>query len=809
MNGVQNFNLQFLDWEKALLSISQALSDPEKALMQEGELNALSRKINQFVALHLAESDAPQIPIAQYSLTKLFQKVKSLSLKGKKSEWQNKILSILTESLKCSQQIETFSKALETESHPKELHKALRALCCTKEEAPQSKLRCFLEGSEDEIYLDPKKIEENYNTLNLNLVDPSKNFIFEYASYTLLGGNSCDLVILESEAGFRPVTISEKKKEYQGGDLKLLTNFFLIHQLKLQLKEAMQIEKKRFEFLDNYFNFELTPDTPLDREALEVFTKIPLASTLPHWIEVMEEKIEKCSALLSKFSLPVEIFVNSFSSYTPIVFYLRFLKMQEKIKMALQKNETLTPSNFTKESPLWEKFLVASLERNYSRAVANTALVVGALLLALTPKDPPITSPSLSNPSFSIARELLKQVMGSTIGNKISVEVDFKDLSSEDMSLIFQAILARIQLEKEKVTRIILHNCPLLDATAIEQLLHYELEYLELQFCDNIDNDALCMIPSKSPKLKFLHLANLPKLSQFGYPKQVRGLVPLTFQSLEFLHISNCSQLKQLRLRALSLERMDLYKNPNLYGDLIAQVSTVLKPSSVENIFRKIIKNKDLQRFTESMKPFPEFTKVEFKAFDLTGCKEVTDRAISLHLAKLPLHTLILQSCLTFTGLEFPFHGLVKLNCSNTALSEQGIVTICENNKTLQEFDLSENHFPDQFLAPLKTLSLKSLNLSSCSEITDKALSYLQVMTSLQTLRLNNLKNLKGSGLTYLLTLPLEILSLARCNRIQDDGVGSLTVIKTLKIVNLTGCQKISQKTIKFLEEERKLFFSF
>ena len=94
-------------------------------------------------------------------------------------------------------------------------------------------------------------------------------------------------------------------------------------------------------------------------------------------------------------------------------------------------------------------------------------------------------------------------------------------------------------------------------------------------------------------------------------------------------------------------------------------------------------------------------------------------------------------------------------------------------------------------------LDLKYLDLKGCEGITDDALySICNLLSKLEVLKINDNKNLVGSG--FFLASNLKELTCRRCSSVQDESlIKLLRRAKNLELLDIGGCTQITNATIK------------
>ena len=155
-------------------------------------------------------------------------------------------------------------------------------------------------------------------------------------------------------------------------------------------------------------------------------------------------------------------------------------------------------------------------------------------------------------------------------------------------------------------------------------------------------------------------------------------------------------------------------------------------------------------------------------SLNLSLCKQITDNTVQRMSQYLKnLEVLELGGCanLTSSGLLLLAWELRKLKVLNLrscrCISDQGIGHLAGINRNM---------------GPHGALALEELVLQDCQKLTDQSLKYMSVgLTSLRVLNLSFCSGVSDSGLRYLAKMPtLRELNLRSCDGVSDMGVGYL-----------------------------------
>jgi len=105
--------------------------------------------------------------------------------------------------------------------------------------------------------------------------------------------------------------------------------------------------------------------------------------------------------------------------------------------------------------------------------------------------------------------------------------------------------------------------------------------------------------------------------------------------------------------------------------------------------------------------------------------------------------------------------------------------------------------FSMRFITSSCMTNIRSLWLSGCSQIDDKALFYIRYLSSLRTLNLTGCKKITDVGMRSIPFLEHLIrLSVFYCNQITDIGVKLISQAPNIQTLDLSGCTLISDSAI-------------
>lgn len=177
------------------------------------------------------------------------------------------------------------------------------------------------------------------------------------------------------------------------------------------------------------------------------------------------------------------------------------------------------------------------------------------------------------------------------------------------------------------------------------------------------------------------------------------------------------------------------------------------------------------------------------------------------------LAKLLRKNFFEWTPEEFDFSAVTDLDLSHYPAT--GIKKILLHFKSLRKINLTGCSFlsDDDLKAVADFPKLESLSLRDCPQITDAGLKHLSFLYELKQLDLSHFalsptnKNLKVTdlGLRYLrCCTKLERLDLSNCN-ITDVSLKELSKFIRLKYLNLTGCDQISDQSMSSISDFAQL----
>ena len=358
----------------------------------------------------------------------------------------------------------------------------------------------------------------------------------------------------------------------------------------------------------------------LDRTVLEEFCSLDVDAILMGWID---DVIKKETEYLSLFSeseralLYTEDPNNNFKATilfkegTLATLNTQFVYLQNQVHTSLAKNEIPTAEELLKyiitlnDNPTLSNAPGVNIERSYFKAKHTliedrlkqitsrhqdqtlTSLKSDQACLGRNPTHEEIEKKQLFSPAKA-KEELMANLLHrsadfisiGTVKGKETLRVSFKELvmdgipDIERQRLVLRSLLSLLGLQPKKPIFITLQHCAVLETKSLDSLLHEELAYLDLRYCEKIGAGDIELISKKCPYLKELYLSGCHGLTAI---RERTGLSsgPLVFTKLEILHTDRCTNLKNVQLSSQNLKYLTCDKNPKL-NQLIIKGSLLL-----------------------------------------------------------------------------------------------------------------------------------------------------------------------------------------------------------------------------------------
>lgn len=340
-----------------------------------------------------------------------------------------------------------------------------------------------------------------------------------------------------------------------------------------------------------------------------------------------------------------------------------------------------------------------------------------------------------------------------------------------------------------------------------------DLTELDLSGCFNIENDGFRTI-AKCSKLTALDLSKCRKITD--------GALKLLPKTINKLSLSGCEEITDDGLLYIAEHFPDL--------TVLDLSNTKVTDDGIQAIAKhcKKLTHLDLQRCTNitgtSIEVVAEHCS-NITALYLNGCFQITITGIQ---NKKPLIEPLIsvrrpQDIGTYL---LQLTQLTELGLGNSGIVDDDLELIGEHLSKLTILDLSDTKITGTGLHHLKDMSLTTLNLSGCenisdvgltylptsltelhlvgcSKITNAALEFLPRFTQLTKLRLGHCREITNEGLKHVGELDtLTELELLECHSITDDGLSPMVRLKNLRSLVLCGCNDITDAGVKSLGQQ-------
>ncbi|XP_058836353.1 F-box/LRR-repeat protein fbxl-1-like isoform X2 [Topomyia yanbarensis] len=249
-----------------------------------------------------------------------------------------------------------------------------------------------------------------------------------------------------------------------------------------------------------------------------------------------------------------------------------------------------------------------------------------------------------------------------------------------------------------KLKTLKLRRCILITDEGIMDIVKLEhLEVLDLSNCEKISDRAMFngVIGRKMKQLKELYLCDLPGLSDYSLIQ-----VTLNFELIQILDLSSSpnaatdATMQYINFYLVHLRRLILYCCTKVTDSGLSGIDLPYKPLEIWDISESF----SIERL------------FKLRVLNLTGCYKITDLA--------------LQKAIKFSELK----ELHLARCSQ--ITEAGIETLVQYNKSLEFLDLSECPLINDRCIDLITTNLqrlKTLMVNKCPLLTDDSLYFISI----------------------------------------------------------------------------------
>ncbi|KAG6586792.1 Leucine rich repeat protein [Phytophthora cinnamomi] len=336
-----------------------------------------------------------------------------------------------------------------------------------------------------------------------------------------------------------------------------------------------------------------------------------------------------------------------------------------------------------------------------------------------------------------------------------------------------------------KLTALNLSGCTNVDDKSMKALKGMEhLTSLQLVGCRKLTDKGIKHL-SKMTVLEKLRIARCRKLTDGAFEE-----FAAQFPNLRELDVANC-RLSEKALQHIghikSLEVLVIRGCQDICDDGMASLSDLIN-----------LKYFDARHCSKIHSIPTEWTQLQVLLLGYTAFAE-PDAAVLQYLTK--LQELELRKCrIMKRGFQFisRLKTLERLELSETALTDSGLLEICNGSKTLKALNISNTEVSDNGAAGLAKLKeLRILRLDTPG-ITNRALANLSFLARLERLDLFS-ANITDNGLMHLVPLhQLQELTICGGN-IGDRGVGLISKLTSLTSLNLSQNRNIRTKSLFYL----------
>ncbi|CAN8257469.1 unnamed protein product [Cochlearia groenlandica] len=297
------------------------------------------------------------------------------------------------------------------------------------------------------------------------------------------------------------------------------------------------------------------------------------------------------------------------------------------------------------------------------------------------------------------------------------------------------------------------------------------LEELVIQGCFGVDDDTLKSLRHDCKTLKKLDASSCQNLTQRGLTSLLSGA-----ECLQRLDLAHCSSVISLDF-ASSLKKVSTLQSIRLDGCSVT--SDGLKAiGTMCNSLKEVSLSKCVSVTDEGLSSLVMKLK-DLKKLDITCCRKLSGVSI----------TQVANSCPLLVSLKMESCSLV---------SREAFWLIGQKCRLLEELDLTDNEIDDEGLQSISScLSLSSLKLGICLNITDKGISYIGMGCSdLRELDLYRSVGVTDVGVSSIAQgcFHLETINMSYCKDITDKSLISLSKCSLLQTFESRGCPNITSQ---------------
>ncbi|CAH2074649.1 unnamed protein product [Thlaspi arvense] len=297
------------------------------------------------------------------------------------------------------------------------------------------------------------------------------------------------------------------------------------------------------------------------------------------------------------------------------------------------------------------------------------------------------------------------------------------------------------------------------------------LEELLLEGCFGVDDDSLESLRHDCKSLKKLDASSCQNLTQRGLTSLLSGAGCL--QRLDVAHFSSVISLDF----ASSLKKVSALQSIRLDGCSVT-CDGLKAIGALCNSLREVSLSKCVSVTDEGLSHLVTKLK-DLRKLDITCCRKLSGVSIIQ----------IANSCPLLVSLKMESCSLV---------SREAFWLIGQKCRLLEELDLTDNEIDDEGLKSISScLSLSSLKLGICLNITDRGLSYIGMgCSNLRELDLYRSVGITDIGISWIAQgcYHLETINISYCKDITDKSLVSLSKCSLLQTFESRGCPNITSQ---------------
>jgi len=343
---------------------------------------------------------------------------------------------------------------------------------------------------------------------------------------------------------------------------------------------------------------------------------------------------------------------------------------------------------------------------------------------------------------------------------------------------------------------LILDKCPQLTESGLHSVAELcpNLSYLSLVGCTGINDSAIGAIQSGTcPNLEYLNISGCQRITDEGlYLFQQRPA--LKFLGLGSLHHITGPGIVSVIQKCPGLTDLNISSCPLVTEDWLTIMAS-------KNQCLECINLAGLQNVTDDgIETMMGVLGSRIKSLDISCCTGITNGGLMQIATKCPVLRRLSLRCCNFNrdGIEVAARSLTCLTefdlTGFKALKDSGAVSIALSCPSLKSINLSGcSAISDVGVGTFSCcLALASVNLSKCALVTDSGIQAVTMSCrALENLDVSGCKKVTNAlGKILAEQCPgLRSLSLSGCARFSDEGLNALSMLKEICSLNLIGCK--------------------